>query len=310
MTKVPFPITSPSNTGYIGRFAPSPSGPLHFGSLVAAVASFLQAKQHKGQWLLRIEDIDPPREQVGATTKILHALEQHGLHWDGDVQYQSQRSELYEQALAWLGDSNLCYRCQCSRKQLRAQNAESSCPCQSLKLVASGCSIRFKNDSPVLAFSDRLLGSIKFDRVHSHGDFLVKRRDGLYAYQLAVVVDDIEQGITEVARGADLLQATAYQLALYEAFMQPAPAYLHFPVVVSEPGKKLSKQNHAVAIENTKASRNLIDALAFLGLPVPLEIQQAGISELLEWATEEWKNRVVSVKTERIDNRIGGADSI
>jgi glutamyl-Q tRNA(Asp) synthetase len=310
MTKALFPITSSSNLGYIGRFAPSPSGPLHFGSLVAALASFLQAKQHKGQWLLRIEDIDPPREQVGAASEILHTLEQHGLYWDGEVQYQSQRSELYEQTLCWLEDNDLCYRCQCSRKKLRAQEPDLSCPCQGLKLKASGCSIRFKNRSPVAGFSDRLLGPVKFEREHSHGDFLVKRRDGLYAYQLAVVVDDIAQGITEVARGADLLQATAYQLALYEAFSQAPPTYLHFPLVMSESGKKLSKQNHAEGIVNTIASRNIVDALEFLGLPIPLEIHRAGISELLDWATNEWKNRAVSAKTERIDNRIGGPDSI
>ncbi|MFT4937267.1 MAG: glutamyl-Q tRNA(Asp) synthetase [Paraglaciecola sp.] len=310
MSKLAFPITASSKPGYVGRFAPTPSGPLHFGSLVAALASFLQAKQHQGQWLLRIEDIDPPREQAGAASMILHTLEQHGLYWDGEVQYQSQRTELYEQTLNWLEQNNHCYHCQCSRKQLRAQGADSSCPCLSLKLTASECSIRFKNRSPVVGFSDRLLGQVTFEKVHCHGDFLVKRRDGLYAYQLAVVVDDIEQGITEVVRGADLLQATAYQLALYQAFTQAPPAYLHFPVVVSEPGKKLSKQNHAAAVANTNAVRNIVDALEFLGLLVPLEIHQAGISKLLGWATNEWKNRTVSVKTERIDNRIGGPDSI
>jgi glutamyl-Q tRNA(Asp) synthetase len=310
MTETKLPITLSSKAGYIGRFAPSPSGPLHFGSLVAAIASFLQARQHKGQWLLRMEDIDPPREQVGAASSILHTLEQHGLYWDGEVRYQSQRSEHYEQTLLWLDDNNLSYHCQCSRKQLQAQNPHSLCPCHGLKLPVSGCSIRFKNRSPVEGFCDRLLGRVKFERRHSHGDFLVKRRDGLYAYQLAVVVDDIEQGITEVVRGADLLQATAYQLALYEAFSQTPPSYQHFPVVVSEPGRKLSKQNHAAAIDNSTASRNIVDALVFLGLPVPQQIHQAGISELLEWASDEWKNRAISAKTERIDNRIGGADSI
>jgi glutamyl-Q tRNA(Asp) synthetase len=289
---------------YIGRFAPSPSGPLHFGSLVAALGSYLQAKKNDGLWLLRIEDIDPPREQAGASAAIMQTLQQHGLHWDGPLVYQSQQGHLYEQALSWLKEHELSYACRCTRKQSQA------CACSELNLPSTGCSIRFKNSQPAVCFKDQLLKNVAFEASQTQGDFVIKRKDGLYAYQLAVVVDDIYQGVTEVVRGSDLCQATAYQLALYQAFEHPAPRYLHLPVVVSQPGKKLSKQNHAPGLENSLATSNITHALGFLGLALPISLAKATVDQQLLWAIEEWHVKDLKAKTEAIDNRIGRPDRI
>lgn len=306
-----FPIKAPhAAQQYIGRFAPSPSGPLHFGSLVAALGSFLQARKQNGKWLLRIEDIDPPREQAGACAGILDTLEHHGLHWDGPLIYQSRQTDFYEQALSWLKENKRTYYCRCTRKQLQLLGGCQHCPCSELKLLSAGCSTRFKNIHPVSGFRDQLLQKVEFEPSQAQGDFVVKRKDAFYAYQLAVVVDDIRQGVTEVVRGADLLQATAYQLALYQAFSHPPPRYLHLPVVVGQSGKKLSKQNHAPAIVNALAGTNIIHALSFLGLSVPTTLLKASVGELLKWATEEWNVKALGVKTEGIDNRIGRPDSI
>ena len=307
-TKAPHaPYTPPQ---YIGRFAPSPSGPLHFGSLVAALGSYLQAKKQNGLWLVRIEDIDPPREQRGASVDILHTLEQHGLHWDGPPIYQSRQSNFYEQALSWLQENKQTYYCRCSRKQRQALGENQRCPCSELNLLSTGCSTRFKNTDPAIGFRDQLLQKVEFEPSQTQGDFVVKRKDGLYAYQLAVVVDDILQGVTEVVRGSDLLPATAYQLALYQAFVHPPPRYLHLPVVVSQPGKKLSKQNHAPAVDNRRAGTNIIDALSFLGISVPTTLLKATVDELLLWMTQEWNVNALMAKTEGIDNRIDRPDSI
>jgi len=306
----PFFLSDKTQQQYIGRFAPSPSGPLHLGSLVAALGSYLQARQQNGLWLLRIEDIDPPREQAGASAGILHTLEQHGLCWDGPLIYQSRQSDFYEQALSWLKENGRTYYCRCTRKQRHALGEYQPCPCAELNLLSTACSTQFKNTQPISSFSDQLLQNVQFEPTQTQGDFVVKRKDGLYAYQLAVVVDDIRQGVTEVVRGADLLQATAYQLALYQAFSHPPPRYLHLPVVLSESGTKLSKQNHAPALENRLAGANIIHALSFLGLSVPTILLQAPVGELLLWAVEEWNITDLGVKTEGIDNRIGRPDSI
>jgi glutamyl-Q tRNA(Asp) synthetase len=305
----PFPFT-PQKSQYIGRFAPSPSGPLHFGSLVAALGSYLQAKGSKGQWLLRIEDIDPPRELLGASQAILKTLETHGLYWDGDVLFQSQQSAIYEQALDWLQTRELTYYCQCSRKEIQLLTHPRRCACSNLSLDRGVCATRYRNSNRHIRFFDQLLGEIVFNPVEASGDFLVKRKDQLYAYQLAVVIDDAQQGVSEVVRGADLLQATAYQLALFEAFEILPPKYLHLPVVVSEPGKKLSKQNHAPTIDNNLAALNITHALAFLGLHIPICLNGAPVKDLLEWAQGEWNIERLEAKTERIDNRIEGSDSI
>ncbi|MCF2947448.1 tRNA glutamyl-Q(34) synthetase GluQRS [Paraglaciecola aquimarina] len=303
-------LTLNNASNYVGRFAPSPSGPLHFGSLVTALGSYLQAKSNDGKWLLRIEDIDPPREVAGASDCILSCLEAHQLFWDDSVVYQSQRSELYADKIEWLHKHGFTYHCQCTRAELCQLSQGQICACVGLNLPALSHATRFNFSSPAIHFNDQLLGKITFDQTQLARQFAIRRKDGLFAYQLAVVVDDIQQGITEVARGADLLSATAYQIALYQAFDCAIPQFLHFPVVVSEPGKKLSKQNHASAVQNTAAAANLVAALQFLGLLVPRELTGGAIADILGWAIDNWDLAKLVAKTERIDNRIAQQDSI
>jgi glutamyl-Q tRNA(Asp) synthetase len=296
--------------GYIGRFAPSPSGPLHFGSLVAAVGSYLQARSQEGQWLLRIEDIDPPREVAGAAQDILRCLQAHQLFWDGPVVYQSQRSALYEQCLGWLYQQGFSYYCQCSRAQLASLITGQCCVCSQQQITAEHCATRFKNFTAMTNFTDGLFGQVKVSGDALNTQFTLKRSDGLYAYQLAVVVDDIQQGITEVARGADLLQTSPNQIALYAAFGHPAPDFLHFPVVVTAAGKKLSKQNHAKALDITQVKQNLISALGFLGLEVPLGMSKQSAEHIMSWAVDLWHISKVPKLTECIDNRIGVSERL
>lgn len=260
---------------YIGRFAPSPSGPLHFGSLVCAVASFLHAKQHQGQWLVRIEDIDPPREQAGAADEIRRCLEAHQLFWDGDVLYQSERSEAYQSVLESLTQDKLCYPCNCTRKRLQSLVGFYDGHClKHLPKPNEPCSLRLKtHDLPPLLshiksdilFNDETQGTIKENLASTSGDFVIHRKDGLFAYQLAVVVDDIAQNISHVVRGDDLLDTTARQIYLFELLGHTAPQYNHIPVVLDSNGNKLSKQNHAPSLDYKQAKTNLKNACEYLG---------------------------------------------
>ena len=302
-------------SGYIGRFAPSPSGQLHFGSLVTALGSFLQAKSQNGRWLLRIENIDSPREVVGASESIMRCLEAHHLFWDYEVVYQSDRADLYNEKIQYLTKQGLTYQCQCSRAILASLKFGQACVCAHKNLNTENpdndsSAIRFKHHDIHQQFYDELLGQINFSMLEIPTQFTIKRKGNLFAYQLAVVVDDIQQGITEVARGADLIDATLFQLALYQAFDKPAPKFLHFPVVVTEPGKKLSKQNHACEINPNDARANLINALKFLGFLPTKSLQRGSAQNILNWAICEWDLRRIPAKTECIDNRIGHADSI
>ncbi|WP_035416287.1 tRNA glutamyl-Q(34) synthetase GluQRS [Ferrimonas kyonanensis] len=273
-------------TDYIGRFAPSPSGPLHFGSLVAALGSWLRARSQRGQWLLRVEDIDPPREVAGAADDILRTLEGFGLHWDGPVLYQSHRHDAYDHTLDWLRHNQLAYYCDCTRKRIRSLGGHYDGHCRQRQLDGLDCATRFRNLNPINQFDDRLLGSIDTDPAFAAEDFIIHRRDGLYAYQLAVVVDDAFQGITEVVRGNDLLDTTVRQLSLFRALGLSAPAYLHLPLAVQSDGNKLSKQNHAPAIDPGQPGTTLSRALAFLGLPVPAMLFGAPVDQQLQWATD------------------------
>ncbi|MBL4631993.1 MAG: tRNA glutamyl-Q(34) synthetase GluQRS [Paraglaciecola sp.] len=306
-------IVTPSD-GYIGRFAPSPTGHLHFGSLVTALGSYLQAKSQDGQWLLRIEDLDPPREVVGASDSIMRCLEAHHLFWDGDVVYQSNRSDLYNEKIQYLTTQGLTYQCQCTRAQLACLTFAQLCDCakQNISVDADvkNHAIRFINHHTQQQFNDVLLGKIGSSKHVYPTQFAIKRKDALFAYQLAVVVDDLQQGITEVARGADLLDSTFFQLSLYQAFDSPAPNFLHFPMVVSEQGKKLSKHNHACEVNINDAATNLINALEFLGLSPTEELKRGSVANILSWAVQVWDLSQIPVKTECIDNRIGQADSI
>lgn len=275
-------------TRYVGRFAPSPSGDLHFGSLIAALGSFLQAKARRGRWLVRIEDIDPPREVAGAASRILNALARYGLHWDGDVLYQSQRADAYRQVLDSLYQQNLCYYCNCTRARIQLLDGVYDGHCRDLNLPAGGAALRLRLAKPVLGFHDQLCGDINVPPEFAKEDFIIHRKDGLFAYNLAVVVDDHFQGVTEIVRGADLILPTVRQIALYRQLGWREPDYLHLPLALNEAGDKLSKQNHAPALPEGNPVPTLGKALTFLGQTLPNGWAGASTDELLAWAIDHW----------------------
>lgn len=280
-------MTAATPDRYTGRFAPSPSGPLHFGSLVAALGSYLQAKAHRGRWLLRIEDLDPPREVPGAADAILRTLDNFGLHWDGPLVYQSQRHEQYQAILDDWARRELTYCCHCSRKSISEAGGYYPGHCRTRYRSPKGAAIRLKMDNPVYGFEDRLQGHIQVPGALAEEDFTVRRRDGLYAYNLAVVIDDRDAGITEVVRGADLLEPTVRQIALYRLLQAPEPGWLHLPLAVTA-GHKLSKQNHAPAVNARRAGVLLWRALDFLGQQPPHALQGADAATVLAWGQANW----------------------
>ncbi len=255
-----------------GRFAPSPTGPLHFGSLVAAVASWLDARHGGGEWWVRIEDVDETRTVPGAADDILRTLEAFALHWDGEVAWQSRRKSVYEAALERLRAEGLAYRCRCSRKEVADSGLRGidgvvypgTCRSSRWGLDVAGAD-RFPVPRGTIEIVDRVQGLFSQDVAADVGDFVLKRRDGLHAYQLAVVVDDAEQAVTDVVRGADLLQSTPRQVLLQQALGFATPRYLHFPVAADAAGEKLSKQTLAGAVEARRAPELLAAALRFLG---------------------------------------------
>ncbi|ANQ22541.1 tRNA glutamyl-Q synthetase [Vibrio natriegens] len=274
-------------TSYVGRFAPSPSGPLHFGSLVAALGSYFQAKANHGSWLVRIEDLDPPREMPGATQAILQALQAYQLHWDGEVVYQSQRHHLYQAQIdTWLENGD-AYYCQCTRKQIKQHGGFYPGTCRDKNLKEGA--IRLKMTKPIASFFDLKHGTIQIPEQLVNEDFIIKRRDGLFAYNLAVVLDDIDQGVTEVVRGADLIEPTGRQISLYQILGQPEVSYLHLPLAIDNNGNKLSKQNHATAIDIDNPKPALLKAMTFLGFDIPEEIRASDITNILRWGSENWQ---------------------
>ncbi|MBA6413089.1 tRNA glutamyl-Q(34) synthetase GluQRS [Parahaliea sp. F7430] len=275
---------------YRGRFAPSPTGPLHLGSLIAAVASYLDARANRGSWLLRIEDIDPPREQPGAASAILRSLEKHGLHWDEELMWQSRRSAAYLEALAQLAAQDQLFACYCSRQQTdRYGNCSGSChssyPGEQDKIFA--WRVPLASDY-VANWQDRWQGPQSWPAGETLRDFVVQRKDQLFAYQLAVVVDDAAQGISHVVRGSDLLDSTPRQLWLQHLLKLDSPAYDHLPVLTNQQGQKLSKQNHAPALDDRKAPQNLRLALAYLNQPPP-PTELNDCASLLSYACEHWQ---------------------
>lgn len=278
----------PYSTQYTGRFAPSPSGELHFGSLIAALGSYLQARAHQGIWRVRIEDIDPPREVPGAADTILRQLEHYGLHWDGEVLWQSQRHDAYRERLAWLKTQQLCYYCTCTRARIQQVGGIYDGHCRDLSLSAENAALRLRQTQPVLRFYDRLRGEIVADERLAREDFIIHRRDGLFAYNLAVVVDDHFQGITEIVRGADLIEPTVRQLSLYQHFGWPAPEYIHLPLALNSDGNKLSKQNHAPALSEGDPRPVIIQALHFLNQKSIPGWQDLRVEELLQDAIANW----------------------
>ena len=278
----------------IGRFAPSPSGPLHFGSLIAATGSYLQAKSQQGRWLLRIEDIDSPRTVAGADSAIMSTLEQFGLLWDGAVIYQSQRLARYQQVFEQLKQQQRLYGCHCSRKQIADAGGLYNGHCAKLGLTAEPLAWRLRSHDVPTQFNDLVFSQQQIPLALAQEDYIVKRRDGLFSYQLVVVVDDYDQAITEVIRGADLLDMTPRQQALFKAMDAQAPVYGHLPLAVSAAGLKLSKQNHAADIRQWPVSDALQQVLTFLGHTPPPELTGAPVTELLAWALTHWQlNKVM-----------------
>ena len=284
-------LAKQNNLGaYRGRFAPSPSGPLHFGSLIAAVGSYLDAKSHNGTWLVRIEDIDTPRVVVNSDALILNTLEKYGLTWDEDVLYQSHCIDRYEAVLEQLIADNAVYGCQCSRKQIKQMGGVYQGNCRDKGLNFTEQALRLKQTATsVKQFDDLFKGQIKVDKSFSFEDYIIKRRDGIFAYQLVVVLDDIEQRISHIVRGADLLFPTVRQMSLFQQFNKTVPQFGHLPLAVAKPGFKLSKQNHADAIDIDKPSQTLVTALQFLGLSAPDELAYESVESILQWAVTQWQ---------------------
>ncbi|MFA9216087.1 MAG: tRNA glutamyl-Q(34) synthetase GluQRS [Sphingomonadaceae bacterium] len=297
---------------YLGRFAPSPTGPLHLGSLVAAMASYLDAKVHHGQWLVRIEDVDGDRNVAGADQHILASLQRCGMHWDGEVTWQSQRTGLYEAALRQLGPQ--VYPCGCSRKEI-ADSQLSLTGRQAQALIYPGTcraglapgkqarALRLKVDQEphcVIHFNDRWAGPCSQDLTDEVGDFVIKRADGFWAYQLAVVVDDGAQGITDIVRGADLLDSTPRQIWLQQALGLPQPSYLHVPVVVNAMGEKLSKQTGAQAFDNGAAAGQLLqDALLPAARFLGMELHASDLDSFWRAALPAWSQILSTLPRQR-----------
>jgi glutamyl-Q tRNA(Asp) synthetase len=277
------------NTPRIGRFAPTPSGLLHFGSLVAAVASFADARAQGGQWLLRMEDLDPPREMPGAKAAILATLEAYGFEWDGPVVYQSARTGLYQAVIDRWFQQGLAYACTCSRKTLEPYGNVYPGFCRDAGHPPEGAAIRLRVPQLRYGVDDRLQGRFEQHLGNDAGDFIIRRRDGLYAYQLAVVLDDGAQGVTDIVRGADLLDSTPRQLYLQELLGLPAPSYLHVPLLVQPDGHKLGKRYRSAPLTIADARHQLLRAVRTLGQAPSADLNTATPREILQWAVAHWQ---------------------
>lgn len=300
MTASSVPSSRPPDR-YRGRFAPSPTGPLHLGSLLAALASFLRARAHGGEWLLRIDDIDPQRSIPSAADAIRRTLERFGLWWDREVVFQSRRIEHYRHALNQLQGRGWVYACDCSRKHLAHTGPGAAVypgRCRNKNLPDDGTALRLITTDTTIAFIDRLQGPIRHDLGRETGDFVIRRRDGAFAYHLATVVDDAEARISEVLRGADLLDSTPRQIHLQQLLQLPVPAYCHVPVLVDACGQKLSKQSFARSVETDDASTTLCRLLRLLRQQPPEALERAPPPEILRWAVAHWDvDRLIQTRT-------------
>ena len=289
---------------YVGRFAPSPTGPLHIGSLATAVASFIHARQNNGEWLVRMEDIDPPREVTGATSAILHALERFDLHWDRNVLYQSTRTEAYRAAAESLLQSGMAYHCSCTRSQLRNRQTGKGAPerypgiCRTKKTHERETAVRVLTSPTPITFTDMLQGERSYALEHTCGDYVIFRRDGLPAYHLAVVIDDAEQGITHVIRGVDLLDSTATHIHLQQTLGLPTPDYGHLPVIVNDTGQKLSKRTGAKPLDLEQSGLVAFDLLIQFGLQPPSELRGEQPEALWRWAVSNWDIQALAGRLE------------
>ena len=270
-----------------GRFAPSPTGPLHFGSLVAALGSLLSTRWRGGRWLLRIEDLDTPRNAAGASDSILRDLERFAMPWDGEVMWQSKRTDAYRQALATLAHRGWSFECGCSRRDLVDGVYPGTCR-EGLPPGRSARSVRLRVHGANIGFHDAIQGLTTQCLETEVGDFVVLRVDGIAAYHLAVVVDDAEQRVSEVVRGCDLLESTPRQILIQRALGLPTPEYAHLPVAVDASERKLSKQRLARPIAADPPGTVLVDALEFLGQGPPRELARAPAAEIVAWAIACW----------------------
>lgn len=276
---------------YVGRFAPSPTGSLHLGSLLAAVGSFLDARQHGGRWLVRMEDLDTVRVIPGCAEQMLRTLERFGLHWDGVVEYQSRRLVHYAEALERLRARGHTFECSCTRRE-RAPEPGYPGTCRAGPRRAGPTATRFRVEDGAVEFEDRIQGRCHF-QLRELGDVVVRRRDGVFAYQLAVVVDDALQGVSDVVRGADLLDNTPWQLALLGALDLPAPRYAHLPLLVEAREGKLAKSRRSLPLRSTDPAAQLHTVLTLLGQRPPAELKAELPSQLLDWAVRHWQTQPV-----------------
>ncbi len=297
---------------YVGRFAPSPTGPLHFGSLLAAVASYLQAKAHDGLWLVRMEDIDPPREPPGADTLILRALEAYGFAWDGPVLYQSTQDRWHRELVDRLVAEGAAYPCGCSRRDLAGAARGPLGPvypgtCRRGS-SARRTAIRVRTTDEPIDWDDLLQGRQSHCLESESGDFVILRRDGLVAYQLAVAADDAAQGITEVVRGIDLMESTPRQIHLQRLLGFATPRYAHVPVAVDGNGKKLGKSTGARALPLGEPRPVLVRALRALGQPAPAGLADGSLDAVWGWAREHWDPGALSACRE-VAQTLAGAEN-
>ena len=279
---------------YRGRFAPSPTGPLHAGSLVAALASYLDARSNNGFWFVRMEDLDPPRESPEAAKEILLSLETLNLYWDGEVLYQSSRHKDYHDVLIQLHKQACVFPCTCSRQSLQGNAGIYPGKCRNLQqadldLKPGEYALRCKVSNLTIAFNDLVQGRQSKNMDKEVGDFIIKRKDGLYAYQLAVVIDDAFQEITHIIRGIDLMDSTYKQIYLQSLLSYTRPVYGHIPVIVNNQGQKLSKQHHAPSLNLARPSEALYQALVYLQQSPPAELISHKPSDVLLWAVENWR---------------------
>ena len=294
----------------MGRFAPSPTGSLHLGSLLAAVGSFVDARHHGGRWLVRMEDLDHTRVVPGAADSMLRTLERFGLEWDGQVEYQRLRCEHYAAALARLTSLGRTFECSCSRRELESEAGAASRAypgtCHAGPRRPGPTATRFRISAETVSFEDRIHGTCRFE-LAALGDVVVRRRDGAFTYQLAVVLDDDAQGVTDVVRGADLLDNTPWQLALQRALSLQQPRYAHLPLVVEPSGGKLSKSRRSIAVSPAHAGRQLHEVLSLLGQAPPAELKLEPPVVILHWAQAHWRPAHIP-RTPQIATDVGFAE--
>ncbi len=295
----------PDNPAYIpryrGRFAPSPTGPLHLGSLVTAVGSYLEARSNHGEWLIRIENVDPTREIPGAAGEILNVLDALGMAWNGEAVFQNRRYHAYKADLARLAARHLIYPCNCTRREIADSSVNGvdgaiyagNCRGRSLTSREDSQAWRVRTDYSTIEFEDLLQGTIRQQLAADIGDFVVRRADKVIAYQLAVVVDDAEQAISHVVRGADLLSSTPRQIYLQRLLGYSTPFYMHLPIAVNAQGQKLAKQTLAAPVDVSKPVLQLMTALRFLGQKPPAELSKGSLDSFWTWAVDNWERDAV-----------------